>query len=48
MLDINHLRQVPLSLFNELEEVRVQSHMGPSMCNFNESREGKIGGFSCL
>jgi len=31
MLDITHLRQVPLPLFNELEEVRVHSHMGPSM-----------------
>jgi hypothetical protein len=32
MLDITQIRQVPLPLFNEMEEVRVCSHMGPSMC----------------
>jgi len=31
-----------------MEEVRAQTHMGPSMCDFNESGEGKLGGFSCL
>jgi hypothetical protein len=31
MIDITHLREVPLPLFNELEEVRVWPHMGPLM-----------------
>jgi hypothetical protein len=31
MLDKTHLRSVPRPLFNELEEVRVRSHMGLSM-----------------
>jgi hypothetical protein len=49
MLDITHLQYVPLPFFNELEEVRVWSHMGPSMYDFfNESREGKLNDFSCL
>jgi hypothetical protein len=33
MFDITHLRYVPLILINDLEEVRVRSHMGPSMCS---------------
>jgi hypothetical protein len=31
MLDITHLQLIPLPLFNKLEEVRVRSHMSPSM-----------------
>jgi hypothetical protein len=38
MLDITHLRRVPLPLFNEPEEVRVRSHMGLSMCALTSPR----------
>jgi hypothetical protein len=48
MLGIAHLWKVIFPLFNELQEVMVRSHMVHSMCDFNESREGKLGGFSCL
>jgi hypothetical protein len=33
-----------LHIFNEPEEGRVQSQMGPSLCIFYESRERKIDG----
>jgi hypothetical protein len=39
MLDLTHLQQVPLPLFSELEEVRVRSRMGPSMCDCLTSSE---------
>jgi hypothetical protein len=32
MINITHLWQAPLPLFNKLEEVRVRSRMGLSMC----------------
>jgi hypothetical protein len=42
MLDVTHLRQVPLLLFNKLEEVRGHPHMGPSMCNFASLEKGNL------
>jgi hypothetical protein len=38
MLDITHLWEVPLPLFNEPEEVRVCSHMGLLMCALTSPR----------
>ena len=41
MLNITHFQQVPLPFFNELEEVRVHSHMGPSMCSLASPEKEK-------